>query len=120
MRPIARVMFDESHRQAWSVRPEVAAQMSPANPADSGYVQAAALLQRQGFPVTVHAEGPLTEEVLAATDVLVVPHCSQDEWEATTAPTEHLSDRSWDARHVQAATKASTTCPNERANASRS
>lgn len=84
MRPIARVMFDESHRQAWSVRPEVAAQMSPANPADSGYVQAAAMLQRQGFPVTVHAEGPLTEEVLAATDVLVVPHCSQDEWEATT------------------------------------
>lgn len=84
MRPIARVMFDESHRQAWSVRPELATLMSPANPADSGYVQAATMLDRQGFPVSVHADGPLTAEVLAGTDVLVVPHCSQDEWEATT------------------------------------
>lgn len=84
MRPIARVMFDESHRQAWSVRPEVAARMSPANSADSGYVQAATALQRQGFPVSVHAEGPITDEVLAQTDVLVIPHCSLDEWEATT------------------------------------
>ena len=84
MRPIARVMFDESHRQAWSVRAEVAALMSPANPADSGYVQAATMLQRQGFPVSVHVEGPITAEVLADVDVLVVPHCSTDEWEATT------------------------------------
>lgn len=84
MRPIARVMFDESHRQAWSVRPEVATRMSPTNPADSGYVQAAAMLQRQGFPVSVHAEGPITGDLLHETDVLVVPHCSQDEWEATT------------------------------------
>ena len=53
-------------------------------------------------------------------DMLALDDFDRDEWEATTAPTEHLSDRSWDARHVQAATKASTTCPNERANASRS
>ena len=84
MRPIARVMFDESHRQAWSTRSDVAARMSPANPADSGYVQAAGMLERQGFPVSVHAEGPITAETLADIDVLVVPHCSQDEWEATT------------------------------------
>ena len=43
---IAQVMFDESHRQAWSIRPEAAATMNPANPADAGYLRAAEELRR--------------------------------------------------------------------------
>ena len=35
MRPVARVLIDESHRQAWTTRPEVALRMAPANPADA-------------------------------------------------------------------------------------
>ena len=83
MRPIARVLIDESHRQAWSTRPEVAARMSPANPADSSYAQAARTLETAGFAVSVHTDGAVTAAVLADVDVLVLPHCSDDAWEST-------------------------------------
>ena len=59
MRVLARVLFDESHRQAWSTRPEVAARMQPANPADCGLVEAAQTLRNAGFEVLVHETGPL-------------------------------------------------------------
>lgn len=84
MRTLARVMIDESHRQAWSARPQMAAVMSPGNPDDSGYVKAAEELRRDGFDVLVHTEGEFNAAVLGQCDVLVVPHCSTDEWEATT------------------------------------
>ena len=83
MRPLARVLVDESHRQAWSLRPEVAAVMSPANPADSSYALAAERLRGAGFEVRAQTTGMLTAEVLADVDVLVLPHCSTDEWEST-------------------------------------
>lgn len=84
MRPLARVVVDESHRQAWSTRPDVAARMNPGAPADAGYVVAAQDLSDAGFTVVAHAEGPLTREALADADVLVLPHCSSDDWERTT------------------------------------
>jgi hypothetical protein len=84
MRPLASILFDESHRQAWSTRPEVAARMRPANPADCGFVEAAATLRDAGFAVAVHEAGSITPAVLAEADVLVLPHCSSDDWEATT------------------------------------
>lgn len=83
MRPLKKVMVDESHRQAWSTRPEVAARMSPANPADSSYAEAARTLAVAGFDVAVHVDGPLTAGILADVDVLVLPHCSDDAWEST-------------------------------------
>jgi hypothetical protein len=84
MRPLARVLFDESHRQAWSTRLEVAARMQPANPADCGLMEAARALSASGFDVGVHETGPLCPKALARADVLVLPHCSSDDWEATT------------------------------------
>lgn len=84
MRPLARVLIDESHRQAWTTRPEVAARMSPANPADASYAEAARELVEAGFAVQAHETGPLDVAALGGIDVLVLPHCSTDEWEATT------------------------------------
>ncbi|MFM7412151.1 MAG: DUF6421 family protein [Planctomycetota bacterium] len=81
---LARVLFDESHRQAWTTRSEVARRMRPENPADCGLVEAADALRGAGFSVAVHESGPLLADVLAAADVLVLPHCSTDDWEATT------------------------------------
>ena len=81
---LARVLFDESHRQAWTTRPEVAERMRPENPADCGLVEAARTLRDAGFTVAVHEAGPIDAGALAAADVLVLPHCSTDEWEATT------------------------------------
>ena len=83
MRPLARVLIDESHRQAWSTRPDVAAAMSPANPADSSYAEAARTLEDAGFAVAAHTDGPLSASLLAEVDVLVLPHCSLDDWEST-------------------------------------
>lgn len=84
MRPLARVLIDESHRQAWTTRLDLAARMAPANPADASYAEAAEVLRRAGFEVEAHITGPIDAETLRAVDVLVLPHCSTDEWEATT------------------------------------
>ena len=79
----ARVLFDEAHSEAWTIRPEVAAQIQPAHPADSAYVAAAAALAQRDFAVAAHTEGPLTAEVLSAADVLVIAHPSDPKWERT-------------------------------------
>lgn len=84
MLPLARVLIDESHRQAWTTRPEVAARMAPANPADASYAEAASVLTSAGFDVAAHVSGPIDAAALGDVDVLVLPHCSLDEWEATT------------------------------------
>ncbi|MGV1037400.1 MAG: DUF6421 family protein [Candidatus Nanopelagicales bacterium] len=83
MRSLARVLVDESHRQAWSTRPEVAAAINPGNPADDGYVKAAQTLTNRGLGVAVHVDGAISAETLLGVDVLVLPHCSTDDWEAT-------------------------------------
>jgi hypothetical protein len=84
MRPLARVLIDESHRQAWSTRPEVAARMNPVQPADASYAVAATTARRIGLGVDVHAEGLIDDNVLAGVDVLVIPHAADDAWEHTT------------------------------------
>jgi hypothetical protein len=84
MRPLARVLIDESHRQAWSTRPDVAAAMNPVNPADASYAQAAASATQSGLDLSVHAEGPLDDHALTGVDVLVLPHAADDAWEHTT------------------------------------
>lgn len=84
MRSLARILIDESHRQAWSTRPEVAAAMNPVHPADAGYVQLAASTRDAGFDLIVHREGLITDVALAGFDVLVIPHAAEDEWEKTT------------------------------------
>ena len=38
---LARVLFDEAHSEAWTIRPELARQMQPAHPGDSSYARAA-------------------------------------------------------------------------------
>ncbi|MFM6979842.1 MAG: DUF6421 family protein [Micrococcales bacterium] len=84
MRPLARVVFDEAHRQAWSTRPEVAQRINANNPADAGYVIAADELRTSGFEVAVHSSGPISQANLNMSDVFVLLHCSDDAWEATT------------------------------------
>lgn len=84
MRTLAHVLVDESHRQAWSTRPDLAARMSPVNPADASYALAAHAAVRSGLAISVHAEGPLEDAALAGVDVLVIPHGADDAWERTT------------------------------------
>ncbi len=84
MRPLARILVDESHRQAWSTRPEVADRMNPVNPADASYAHAATAAAESGFQVSVHSGGELDDATLAEVDVLVLPHAADDAWEHTT------------------------------------
>ena len=84
MRPLARVIFDEAHRQAWSTRPEIAKSINPTNANDAGYVTAATDLSDSGFTVGVHETGAITAATLSEADVFVVLHGSDDAWESTT------------------------------------
>src|SRR4051812_5163990 len=61
---IARVVFDESHSQAWTIRPDVARAMQPSHPEDSSYARAADALRSRSFAVESHAAGPLDDEAL--------------------------------------------------------
>jgi hypothetical protein len=95
---VARILFDESHSEAWTIRRELAAQMQPAHPEDSSYALAAEALANRDFEVLPNAERPLTRETLAAADVLIIAHPSDPRWEATTnTRTPRLSDRELDA-----------------------
>jgi hypothetical protein len=80
---LARVTFDESHRPAWSTRPEVAEQINPGNPQDAGYVTAAKALQTDGFETVVHTQGNLAEALIGS-KVFVALHSSKDDFESTT------------------------------------
>jgi hypothetical protein len=77
-------LFDEAHSEAWSIRPETAAQMNPGLPADAGYTKAATALRERGMQVDPHTEGLLTRASLAGRDVLVLAHPSDGMWERVT------------------------------------
>ncbi len=80
-----RVLFDESHSEAWTIRPDVAEAMQPSHPADSSLANAANALAEREFEVAVHTEGALDADALAAAQVLVIAHPSDSKWEATVA-----------------------------------
>ncbi len=82
-RKIARVLFDETHNEAWTIDPDLAAHMQPVHPADSSYARAAKLLESRDFS-TARNSAPITPVVLAQTDVLVIAHPSDTKWEHTT------------------------------------
>jgi hypothetical protein len=79
-----RVLVDEAHQEAWSVRPEVAAAMQPHHPADSSYARAAQLLADRDFEVVVNVDRRLDADRLADIDLVVIAHPSDPRWEATT------------------------------------
>jgi uncharacterized protein DUF6421/uncharacterized protein DUF4350 len=81
---LARVVFDESHNEAWTIRPELARTMQPAHPGDASYARAAAALASRDFAVSPNPDQPLTAETLRDCDVLVIAHPSDPRWERTT------------------------------------
>src|SRR5687768_4451418 len=80
---LARVLFDESHSEAWTIHPERARTMQPAHPGDSSLAVAAAALAERDFEILDSAAGELGAQ-LTQTDLLVIPHPSDPKWEATT------------------------------------
>ena len=81
---LARVVFDEAHSEAWTIRPELAREMQPAHPGDSSYARAAAVLATREFTVAPNVDQPLSTETLRECDVLVIAHPSDPAWERTT------------------------------------
>ncbi|HWF25292.1 MAG TPA: DUF6421 family protein [Solirubrobacteraceae bacterium] len=80
----ARVLFDEAHSEAWTIRPELARSMQPSHPRDSSYALAAGTVAASDFAVVANIDGPLTVERLRDVDVLVIAHPSEPAWERTT------------------------------------
>ena len=88
MKPIqherrARVLFDETHSESWSIAREKAAQMSPDYPEYSSYQKAADSLDRLEFKTARHTLGPLNPSILATTDILALIHPCDPRWERT-------------------------------------
>ncbi len=81
MSVLGTVLFDEAHNQAWTIRADVAEKVNPTKPSDASFASAAAAAQRRGFDVRAHTDGPLTPDVLADVDVLVIAHPSEPTWE---------------------------------------
>jgi hypothetical protein len=79
-----RVLFDESHSEAWTIRPAQAESMQPAHPADASYARAAGALGQEAFVVEANVDAPLSRERLEEWDVLVIAHPSDPAWERTT------------------------------------
>ena len=80
---IATVLFDEAHSEAWTVRPDVAAEIQPAHPGDSSLALAAGALAEREFEIAVNDGDPLVPATLSGADVLVIAHPSEPKWEAT-------------------------------------
>src|SRR5690242_3685059 len=81
---LARVVFDEAHNEAWTIRAELARAMQPAHPGDSSYARAAEALAARDFVIAPNVDQPLTGETLRDCDVLVIAHPSDPRWERTT------------------------------------
>jgi hypothetical protein len=81
---LARVVFDEAHNEAWTIRPELARTMQPAHPGDASYARAAAALSARDFVVMPNVDQPLNAETLRDCEVLVIAHPSDPRWERTT------------------------------------
>jgi hypothetical protein len=93
-----RVLFDESHSQAWTIRPEVAAEMQPSHPADASYALAAAALRARDLEVVANPGKPLDAATLAGADVLVLAHPSDRRYERTVSDrSPRLTDEELDA-----------------------
>src|SRR3954465_5511778 len=75
---MTRILFDESHSEAWTVRPELAREINPSHPADSSYARAAEILRAHDFAVEANASGP---RGLGGVAVLVIAHPSEPRWE---------------------------------------
>ena len=60
---VARVLFDEFHGEAWTIRPDVARKMHPEHPEDASYADAAGHLAERDFEVAANTDGPLTDAV---------------------------------------------------------
>ncbi len=82
-RKVAKVLFDEHHGEAWSIRPEAATRMRPSHPAAASYAAAAGALAARDFEVVTSTGRPLDEVALAGVDVLVIAHPSDATWERT-------------------------------------
>lgn len=83
MSKTTRILIDQAHSQAWAVKPEQAAKMNPANPADASYAKLAESAKEAGFEVALHETGLFDASALADADVLVIPHAATEEWEKT-------------------------------------
>ena len=79
-----RILFDEAHSQAWTIRTALAETMQPAHPADASYAKAASALAEEAFVVEANLDAPLSGARLEEWDALVIAHPSDPAWERTT------------------------------------
>ena len=92
-----RVVFDEAHGEAWTIRPDRAREMQPVHPGDSSLALAARALAERDFDVVAHTDGPLAPDLLDGAGALVIAHPSDPEWEATVGGSPRFAPAELDA-----------------------
>jgi hypothetical protein len=83
----ARILFDEYHSEHWTISSDRAKEIDPEEWTDSSYSRAATLLEKGEFLLERNTSGPLTGDLLANTDILVLIHPCESKWASTTSPT---------------------------------
>ena len=96
-RTVAGVLFDESHGEAWTIRPELAASLQPEHPAGLSYALAASALADRDFTVASHSGSQLAADTLAGVAVLVFAHPSDPSEERTVGGSATFSSHEIDA-----------------------
>jgi len=86
-RHTARVLFDESHSESWSISAERAREMQPNDPANASYQAAADALAARDFTVIRNLDAALDSTLLSGMDVLALLHPCDPKWERTTSQT---------------------------------
>ena len=107
-----RVIFDEAHSEAWTIRPGWRVRCSPFTLATPPTRALRELLVGHDFEVPPNTASPLDGGVLGGCDLLVIAHPSDPHWERTTglgSPQLTLRRAGRD-RALRAATAAAWSC----------
>lgn len=81
---LPRVLFDEAHQQAWTMRNDLAIEINRVNPTDSTMLKAREELERAGFSIEINKESLFTKELLKKYNALFFAHNSDPKYEKTT------------------------------------
>lgn len=81
---LPKVLFDEGHQQAWTMRELVAQEINLVNPTDSTMLIAREELEKAGFNISINTEPDFTQVRLEGYNALIYTHNSDPKYEKTT------------------------------------
>lgn len=78
-----KILFDEYHMQAWTMRESFGEEINPSFPSDNTMFKAKNSIKKIGLNLTINTSEKFTLEYLRQFDILFLTHSSTDEYENT-------------------------------------